>query len=116
MAQRSIPIGHPWGASIPDFFYSDPTERTEGVCLFLDGLSGHIHGNPQTRDRDAQIRERLRELGFNVISLPVTALSDRERMANVIYRIARCVMDRAAADAARMNPIWFDGSQEARRS
>ncbi len=106
-AQRSIPIGHPWGASIPDFFYPDPTGRTEGVCIFLDGLSGGIHGNPETRERDIQIRERLRELGFDVIQLPATALSDRDRMVTVIYRIARCVMDRAAADAARMNPAWF---------
>jgi hypothetical protein len=106
-AQRSIAIGPPWGRSIPDFFYPDPTERTDGVCIFLDGLSGRIHGNPETRDRDEQIRERLREMGYEVISIPATALTDRERMGTYFFRLARCLMDRVAADSMRANPGWF---------
>jgi hypothetical protein len=106
-AQRSTAIGPPWGRSIPDFFYPDPTERTDGVCIFLDGLSGRIHGNPETRDRDEQIRERLREMGYEVIAIPASALTDRDRMANYFFRIARCLMDRTAAEAIRTNPAWF---------
>ena len=87
--------------------YPDPTERSDGVCIFLDGLSGRIHGNPETRDRDEQIRERLREMGYEVISIPATALTDRERMASYFFRLARCLMDRAAAELVRTNPTWF---------
>ena len=31
--QRRIPIGPPWGATRPDFFYADPAERLEGICI-----------------------------------------------------------------------------------
>jgi len=37
------------GTTIPDvIFRADHHDQGEGVCIYLDGLSGHLHGNPQT--------------------------------------------------------------------
>lgn len=103
-AQRSIAIGHPWGATIPDFFFPDPTERTDGVCVYLDGLSDRLHGNPETRERDEQMRERLREMGCEVVAIPATALDDPERVAAMLSRIARILMGKAEAE--RLRSTW----------
>ncbi|MCC6356514.1 MAG: DUF1998 domain-containing protein, partial [Verrucomicrobiae bacterium] len=100
-AQRSIAIGHPWGATTPDFFFEDPNGRAEGICIYLDGLSDRLHGNPETRVRDDQMRERLRELGYEVIPVPYTALDDPERVASMLARIARVLMGRAEAERLR---------------
>ncbi len=54
-AQRFIPLGPLWGATTPDFFYTDPGGRLEGVCIRLDGMSDGLHGNPDQPDaRSAQ--------------------------------------------------------------
>ncbi|HRX87181.1 MAG TPA: helicase-related protein, partial [Phycisphaerae bacterium] len=45
------------GTTTPDVIYRAPHHDTdEGVCIYLDGLSQHIHGNPATAEKDREIR------------------------------------------------------------
>jgi hypothetical protein len=106
-AQKSIPIGQPWGRTLPDFFYPAPDDRHEGVCIYLDGLSAHIHGSAESQARDTQIRESLAELGYEVIAIPKTALDDRDRMAGYFGRIARKLLTKEESDRIKNNPDWF---------
>lgn len=54
-AQR--PIQDPY--CIPDFFYEQ-----HHACIFCDGS---VHDDPQQKQKDAEIRTRLRDLGYRVI-------------------------------------------------
>ena len=108
-AQKAIPIGQPWGRTLPDFFYPAPDDRHEGVCIYLDGLSAHIHGSAESQERDTQIRERLAEMSYEVIAIPKTALDDRDRMAGYFGRIARKLLTKEESDRIKNNPDWFGG-------
>jgi hypothetical protein len=44
IAQHSISLGKPLGTTTPDFFYEDPENDLDGICIYLDGLSEPIHG------------------------------------------------------------------------
>jgi len=107
-AQRRIPIGPPWGATRPDFFYVDPAERLEGICIYLDGLSGRVHGNPETQEQDRQNRAHLENEGYRVFSIACSELSDRERVAALFYPLGRLLLDRPTADRIRSEHGWFE--------
>jgi ATP-dependent helicase YprA (DUF1998 family) len=110
IAQRSIDLGKPLGSTTPDFFFEDPKDRGEGVCVYLDGMSEHIHGNPITRLRDQEIREELRSRGYDVIEIPYGQLTDRDAMAKHFYRLGRLLLDRERAATLRDDPSWFEES------
>ena len=41
------------GTTTPDVIYRAPHHGAdEGVCIYLDGLSGHLHGNAATAEQD----------------------------------------------------------------
>jgi hypothetical protein len=105
--QKHIPLGPPWGATDVDFYFADSSSHTEGICVYLDGLSEGIHGNPVSQQRDREIREQLRTMMYEVIEIPYTALSDRERMAAIFYRIGRLLLGRDGADRIRSDQNWF---------
>ncbi len=107
-AQRAIPIGSPWGTTMPDFFYADPAERLDGICIYLDGLSDSVHGNPETRERDHQIRTQLRNENYQVFEMACSELDDRERVTALFYRLGRLLLDRTAADRIRNENGWFE--------
>jgi len=86
--------------------------RHEGVCIYLDGLSAGIHGAPETQARDIQIRERLGEMGFEVISMPKTALDDRDRMPGIFSRIARKLLTKEEAERIKTDSSWFSNVRE----
>lgn len=105
--QKGIPIGQPWGRTVPDFFFSPPDDRHEGVCIYLDGLSRHIHGSAESQVRDQQIRERLSELGYEVIAVPKSALDDRDRMTGIFVRIARKLLSKEESERIKKDPSWY---------
>jgi len=115
-AQKRIDLGRPLGGTVPDFFFVDPEGRTEGVCIYLDGLSRHVHGNPETQRRDQELREELRNQMYEVISIPASCLDDRDHMQRVFFRLGRLLMGRDRADAIRSDTAWFDGKQTAGKS
>lgn len=110
VAQKSIDLGKPLNSTTPDFYFEDPNEVTEGICLYLDGMSGHLHGNPDTQKRDRAIRETLRNQGYEVIEIPVGNLDDRAAMIQHFYRLGRFLLGKTRAITLRDNPDWFVAS------
>jgi hypothetical protein len=105
---KRIPLGPPLNDTLPDFFYEDPEGFEPGLCIYLDGMSDRLHGNPETAARDRRIREQLRSLGYQVIEMPYGHLTDREQMRRHFYSIGRILLDRDQARQIRENPAWFD--------
>ncbi|WP_448600521.1 DEAD/DEAH box helicase [Thermoleptolyngbya sp.] len=110
IAQKSIDLGKPLGTTTPDFFYEDPNQIYDGICIYLDGMSQHLHGNPETQQRDRQIRETLENQGYKVIAIPAGQLDDRQAMAQHFHALARYLLGKDRAKAIRDNPDWFDDS------
>jgi hypothetical protein len=106
--EHPITIGPPHGRTTPDFFFPDPTDRYEGICIYLDGLGRSGHGDPVTQARDASIRDTLRNHEYEVISISHTDLTDREAMARYFGRIGRALVSRTRADELRADTSWFD--------
>lgn len=106
---KEIDLGRPLGRTYPDAFFEVPDGRKEGVCVYLDGMSRHLHGNPETAQRDRELREELRAEGYEVIEIPASNLSDREAMRRYFYRIGQVLLGRDQATMIRDNPTWLDG-------
>jgi len=107
VAQRSIDLGLPLGKTTPDFFFEDPNARSEGICVYLDGLSDGIHGNPEAQRRDNRLREQLRNDGYEVIAIPASELTDRTAMAAYFARLARYLIGKDAATKVKDDTSWF---------
>lgn len=103
---KVIDLGRPHPKTYPDFFFDVPDGRKEGVCVYLDGMSDHLHGNPQTAMLDRQIRELLRNENYEVIEIPVGQLDDGGAMARHFYRIAAVLLGKEQATRIRENPRW----------
>lgn len=101
--QKTIPLPNPFTSTSPDFFYEDPKEVTDGICIYLDGLSKHIHGNPATKQQDDAIRTYLRDKNFAVLELPASHLQDPASMAAFLYTLARKLVSKAQAEEIRKN-------------
>lgn len=108
IGQRTIDLGRPLGPTTPDLFYEDPDGRAEGVCLYLDGMGGHLHGNPATLQRDREMREELRSRGYEVFEIPFGHLSDRGAMVRHFYRLGRILLGKERATQLKEQPTWFD--------
>lgn len=106
--QTPIELGRPLGTTVPDFFFADTDGEEPGICVYLDGMSEHLHGNPETAHRDRQIREQLRSMGYQVIEIPFGQLTDRQAMRSHFYRIGRYLLGRDLAARIREDLTWFD--------
>ncbi len=104
---RQIDLGRPLGSTSPDVFYAGEDADTPGICIYLDGLSRHIHGNPETAAKDRAIRDSLRARYYDVFAIPASDLDDREAMKGHFYRIARVLMGNDRARAFRGEAYWF---------
>ncbi len=104
--QYPVDLGKPLGTTTPDFFFD--SEDEEGICIYLDGLSAHLHGNPATSQRDRQIREELRSRFYEVFEIPNGDLDDREAMRRHFFRIGRALLGKERARAVRDDVQWFE--------
>ncbi|HEY3267258.1 MAG TPA: DEAD/DEAH box helicase [Armatimonadota bacterium] len=104
--QRQIDLGHPYGNTTPDCFF--PLDDEPGVCVYLDGLSAGIHGNADAQARDRELRERLREMGYEVLSIAATELFDRGAMAGKLAKLAKYLADKDLAARTKGDTTWFD--------
>lgn len=111
-AQHSIDLGKPLGTTVPDFFFEDPDERTEGICIYLDGMSKTLHGNPATQQRDRAIRDELRGRDFEVFEIAVGDLIDRAKMSKTFFRLGRVLLGKARATDIRDRTDWFEATQQ----
>jgi hypothetical protein len=82
-------LGHQIGSTTPDIYYEGDADDPEdkGVCIYLDGLSGHIHGNSATIELDNEIRSWLKNNGFQVISISYVELSDKNAIDLICWKI-----------------------------
>ena len=62
-----IDLGRPLGTTRPDVFVAGDGPQDPGICVYLDGLSDGIHGNPETATRDRAMREALRAQRYEVL-------------------------------------------------
>lgn len=94
----------------PDVFFPEPNDQYDGVCIYLDGMSSHLHGNAQTAVKDRQIREELRNTDYEVIEIQFQELFDKTVMRGHMRRIARAVIGKAKAKELEANDSWFDAA------
>ena len=101
------------GSTTPDVIYrTDDHEPDEGVCIYLDGLSKHIHGNPETADRDRNIRTWLRNSGYDVIEIAASDLHDRKAMTSHFRRLARYLGQTKTQRRSLDDPSWFRSPEQ----
>jgi ATP-dependent helicase YprA (DUF1998 family) len=106
--QHPIELGRPLGPTVPDFFFeSRNPEIYAGLCIYLDGMAGHLHGRPETRQRDREIREELRNQGYEVVEIPFGHLSDPEAMRQHFFKIGRFLLGRNEAQRLKNDSGWF---------
>ena len=94
----------------PDVYFHEPNDQFEGVCVYLDGMSQHLHGNAQTAVKDHQIREELRNTDYEVIEIQYQELFDKTLMRDHIRRIARAVVGKKKAKQIIATDEWFDNA------
>lgn len=92
----------------PDAYFHEPNDQYSGVCVYLDGMSSHLHGNAQTAVKDRQIRDELRNTDYEVIEIQFQELFDKTVMRGHMRRIARAVVGKAKAKELDTNDSWFD--------
>jgi hypothetical protein len=113
-SQHSIPFPRPYLSTTPDFYY--PDDQTKGLCIYLDGLSAHIHGNPATKQRDTEIRDQLETAGYEVFSIAYTKLFDTDAVRLFLTKVAKSLVGRDAAAKVSAGTAWFhDARAEALR-
>ncbi|EUC21456.1 DEAD/DEAH box helicase [Paraburkholderia hospita] len=96
----------------PDVYFHAPNDQFEGVCVYLDGMSEHLHGNGQTAAQDRQIREELLNTDFEVVAIQYQELYDKTVMRTYMRRIAKAVAGRSKAKDVEADDAWFDASTD----
>ena len=111
---QPIMLDHQIGSTTPDVFYDgfedDPEDK--GTCIYLDGMSGGLHGNPKTAARDNEIRSWLRNNGYNVFAITALDLDDRGAMVQHFKRLARYLEGKGLAREISSNDSWFDDGHQ----
>jgi hypothetical protein len=111
---QQIRLDRAIGTTTPDVIYRAPHHADdEGVCIYLDGLSGHLHGNPATAEQDQRIRAWLRNNGWEVIEIAVSDLDDAGAMTRHFRKLAGYLGVTDVRDALRTDRSWFDRAVEA---
>lgn len=98
----------------PDVYFDAPNDQFAGVCVYLDGMSNHLHGNAQTAARDRQIRSELLNTDYEVVEIQYQELFDKVVMRTHMRRIAKAVVGREKAKEVEASDAWFDVAGKAR--
>ena len=77
------------------------------MCIYLDGLSAHLHGNPETAERDREIRTWPRNRGYEVIEIAANELDDEDAMVRHFRRLASYLGMRDVRTRVRDDRSWF---------
>ena len=105
---EQIRLDRSLGTTTPDVIYrTEDHDSDEGVCIYLDGLSAHLHGNPDTAARDREIRTWLRNRGYEVIEIAANELDDEEAMVRHFRRLASYLGMRDVRSRVRDDRSWF---------
>ena len=73
-----------------DFYYEN-APKTIRVAIYLDGMSGSLHGNERTMQVDRFIRATLRSMGIEVIEIAVKSLDDPVEMDDYMRFIGKAL-------------------------
>ena len=90
-----------------------PHASDEGVCIYLDGLSRHLHGNPATAAQDRRIRDWLRNNGYEVIEIAASELHDAGAMSKHFRRLAGYLGAAQLRDSLKTDTSWFQRVSDA---
>jgi SOS-response transcriptional repressor LexA len=102
------------GTTIPDVIYrAAHHDEDEGVCIYLDGLSGHLHGNPATAATDHRIRAWLRNNGYEVMEIAASDLYDSNAMTVHFRKLAGYLRADDLRSSLRTNTAWFEQAEAA---
>jgi hypothetical protein len=105
---QQIRLDRAIGTTTPDVIYRAPDHgEDEGVCIYLDGLSGHLHGNTATAEQDQRIRTWLRNNGYEVIEIAASDLHDEAAMARHFRKLAGYLGAHNLRDSLRTDTTWF---------
>ena len=105
---EQIRLDRSLGTTTPDVIYrTEDHDSDEGVCIYLDGLSAHLHGNPETAERDREIRTWLRNRGYEVIEIAANKLDDEDAMVCHFRRLASYLGMRDVRSRVRDDRSWF---------
>ena len=107
-AQYPVDLGAGFGGTIPDFFYDGDDGDEPGICIYLDGMAGHIHGNPEQAAKDDAIRAKLTSLGYEVVPVRSFELDDKEAVVRAVSRIAKYLVGKAKQTEVKRDTGWFD--------
>jgi hypothetical protein len=103
--QRHIPLPRPYQGTTPDFFYAD--DDIAGICIYLDGLSAHLHGNAATKQRDQELRQILTSQEYEVFAISYTKLFDQASVTAFLKRVAKALIGKDAASRVTQDTAWF---------
>jgi hypothetical protein len=96
------------GTTTPDVIYRTVEHAAdEGVCIYLDGLSQHLHGNPETAERDRRIRDWLRNNSYEVIEIAVSDLYDQGAMTRHFRKLAGYLSKPELKERLRSDATWY---------
>jgi hypothetical protein len=108
--REKVTPNHQIGSTTPDVYFQgdvdDPDDK--GICIYLDGMSASLHGNPATAERDREIRNWLRYNGYKVIEITRVELDDREAMVRHFKKLARYLEGKSLATQIAEDQTWFD--------
>ena len=108
VCNEQIRLDRVLGTTTPDVVYrAEHHEQDEGICIYLDGLSRHLHGKPETAERDRNIRSWLRNHGYEVIEISVNELDDEDAMVRHFRRLANYLGMSDVRDRIRNDRSWF---------
>ena len=77
------------------------------MCIYLDGLSRHLHGNPATAEKDREIRGWLRNHGYEVIEIAANQLTDEDAMVRHFRRLAGYLGKQDLRGKVMADRSWF---------
>ncbi len=112
--QEQVPLAKPWNSTTPDVAWDQPHDEELKIFVYLDGLSEHIHGNPETEQRDKAIRAELRADGHEVIEITAHDLDDPKAMNRHFRLLARKLLGREKArEVDYETERWFQARERA---
>ncbi len=117
---QQIRLDRAIGTTTPDVIYRAPHhDENEGICIYLDGLSGHIHGNPEHAEQDRRIRDWLRNNSYEVIEVTRVDLDDSGAMQRHFRKLAGYLGANDLREKLRTDTSWFEkakaGADSAKR-
>ena len=105
---KQIRLDRAIGTTTPDVIYrAGYHAEDEGICIYLDGLSGHLHGNADTAERDQRIRTWLRNHGCEVIEIAVSDLADEGAMMRHFRKLAGYLREDELRESIGKDTSWF---------